>query len=190
MPKSAKPTLHGEIFPTQRRNRDHPTPCSPRALVLWIRPNILQGYVSNKAKEHNFTNPPTTWVKRKDAFSPPLNFTSQMDALIHFSTEVYRDCMKAEWNRWEDVLSPFPMGSLERVLWAVAFLKSTNGVADKVSCGHFRKVISNNPTISLDAYKDLQWFASNLRQTSKWVKNTFVLVNISSIFKRNGMVSR
>ena len=65
-------------------------------------------------------------------------------------------------------------------------------MGDKVSCGHFQKVISNNPTISLDAHKDPQWFASILQQTSKWVKNTFVLVNIFKYIQEewNGVPSQ
>ena len=49
---------------------------------------------------------------------------------------------------------------------------------DKVSCGHFLIVVANHPHITLDIYKDPLLIASILRQTSKWVKNTFVLVNI------------
>jgi endonuclease III len=117
-------------------------------------------------------------LKRRNQFVPPKDFVVQMDALIHFPTVVCKDCIAAERNRWEDVLSPFPIGSLQRVLWAVAFLKSTNGVADKVSCGHFRAVISKFPSFSLEIYKDPQTLAAILRQTSKWIKNTFVLVKI------------
>jgi endonuclease III len=70
------------------------------------------------------------------------------------------------------------MGSLDRVLWSVAFLKSTNGVADKISCTHFRELIKKSQPIRLDLYKRPLAIAAMLRQTSKWVKNTFVLMNI------------
>jgi hypothetical protein len=117
------------------------------------------------------------WIKRKEALIPPQNFNSQMDALIHFSTVNCNACISAEQNQWEDVLQPFPIGSLQRLLWAVAFLKSTNGVADKVSCGHFCAVIKTFPKLSPDVYKEPHTTAI-LRQTSKWVKNTFILINI------------
>jgi endonuclease III len=67
---------------------------------------------------------------------------------------------------------------LERVLWATAFLKSTNGVADRVSCGHFRDLIKNSPPLRLDCHNKPLQIAAMLRQTSKWVKNTYVLMNI------------
>jgi endonuclease III len=69
------------------------------------------------------------------------------------------------------------------LLWATAFLKSTNGVADKVSCGHFQKLIAKSPNIDIDIYKNPHEIASIIRQTSKWVKNTFVLINIFQYIK-------
>lgn len=133
-----------------------------------------------RKKKHNFSNPPLPWQKRKNAFTAPTEalFISQMDALFQFATVDCRESAQSERNRWEDVLGPFEIGSLDRVLWAVAFLKSTNGVADKVSCGHFRKLITKCPTLSLEIHKDPYALASLIRQTSKWVKNTFVLINI------------
>jgi endonuclease III len=101
-----------------------------------------------------------------------------MDALTQFATVDCKETMESERNRWSDVLAPFEIASLDRVLWAVAFLKSTNGVADKVSCGHFRKLIGKHPNMSLAIHQNPQEIASLLRQTSKWVKNTFVLVGI------------
>jgi hypothetical protein len=121
---------------------------------------------ATREKDHNFIKPPLTWIKRKAEFVPPNNYMSQMDALIHFSKVVCKDCISAERNRWEDVLAPFEIGSLERVLWAVAFLKSTNGVADKVSCGHFRAVIAKYPSLSLEVYKEPYTLAAILWQTS------------------------
>jgi hypothetical protein len=94
------------------------------------------------------------WIKRKEALIPPQKFISQMDALIHFSTIDCKDCISAERNQWEDVLQPFPIGSLQHLIWAIAFLKSTNVVADKVSCGHFCAVIKKIPKLSLDIYKE------------------------------------
>jgi endonuclease III len=47
-----------------------------------------------------------------------------------------------------------------------------------VSCGHFKSLIKNSPPITLDIYKRPYQIAAMLRQTSKWVKNTFVLMNI------------
>ena len=85
-----------------------------------------------------------------------------------------------------------PASSLQQVLWAVAFLKSTNGVADKVSCGHFLKLISKSQDIDLDLYKDPYAIAALIRQTSKWVKNIYVLLNISEHIdtKWNGVPSQ
>jgi endonuclease III len=88
------------------------------------------------------------------------------------------NCRDAERNNWNDVLEPLEKGSIERLLWGIAFLKSTNGVADKVSCGHFRKLIRKNTHMSLDMHTQPYRIAEILRQTSKWVKNTFVLMNI------------
>jgi hypothetical protein len=61
-------------------------------------------------------------------------------------------CSQSEQNNWSQVLDPLEIGLLERVLWATAFLKSTNGVADKVSCGHFRQLVKNSPPITLDLH--------------------------------------
>ena len=98
-----------------------------------------------------------------------------MEALIMFASTW---CSKAQRSNWRLVLSPLKEGSLERVLWALAFLKSTNGVADKVSCGHFQKLIKNDPNISLSLFNNPYYIVAMLQQTSKWVKNTFVIVNI------------
>jgi hypothetical protein len=84
----------------------------------------------------------------------------------------------SERSNWNQVLEPLPLGSLERILWVTAFLKSTNGVADKVSCGHFRELVKNAPTLTLDLHQKPYLIAAMLRQPSKWVRNTFVLMNI------------
>jgi hypothetical protein len=118
------------------------------------------------ARDHYFIKPPMPWIKRKEALIPPQNFISQMDALIHFSRIDCKDCISAERNRWDDVLQPFPIGSLQRLIWAIALLKSNNGVADKVSCGHFRAVIKKFPKLSLDIYKEPHTIAAILQQTS------------------------
>jgi hypothetical protein len=76
-----------------------------------------------------------------------------------------------------DVLDPFPIGSQQRFLWALLFLKSTNGVADKVSCGHFCNVIKHHPVLTMEIHKNPLKIASILRQTSKWVKNTVSYMN-------------
>ena len=87
-------------------------------------------------------------------------------------------CSSSEHNNWNQILQPLPIGSLQQVLWALAFLKSTNGVADKVSCSHFKKLISKDPNISLDFCDSPYKITAMIRQTSKWVKTTYVLVNI------------
>ena len=87
-------------------------------------------------------------------------------------------CSSSEHNNWNQILQPLPIGSLQQVLWALAFLKSTNGVADKVSCSHFKKLISKDPNISLNFCDSPYKITAMIRQTSKWVKNTYVLVNI------------
>jgi endonuclease III len=89
-----------------------------------------------------------------------------------------KECSRSERSNWNQVLDGLPLGSLERVLWATAFSKSTNGVADKVSCGHFRVLIKNSHALSLNSYQQPYVIAAMLRQTSKWVKNTFVILNI------------
>jgi endonuclease III len=144
------------------------------------------------ARDHYFIKPPTPWIKRKEALIPPQNFILQMDALIHLSTIDCKDCISAEQNRWEDVLQPFSIASLQHLIWAITFLKSTNGMADKVSCGHFCAVIKKFPKLSLDVYKEPHTIAAILRQTSKWVKNTFVLINIFTHIEEewNGVLSQ
>jgi endonuclease III len=126
---------------------------------------------------HKFSNPPMTWKARLSAFIPPENFSFLMDHLIQFAS---LRCSKSERNNWNKVLPEdiLPYGTLNRVLWSIMFLKSTNGVADKVSCGHFLKLIQKQTTLSIDSYLDPHSIAAMIRQTSKWVKNTFVLVHI------------
>ena len=130
-----------------------------------------------RKNEHDYNRPPRTWLLRFGKFRRPNTeaFESDIQLLLHFATTC---CPSAQRNNWLEVLSPFKIGTTERFLWALLFLKSTNGVADKVSCGHFRLVVKNHPPISMDLYKEPLKIASILRQTSKWVKNTVVLVNI------------
>jgi endonuclease III len=144
--------------------------------------NSYQCIPAIRTRPHKYSNPPRIWQKRRDTLSlvrpSILEFETIIDSLYQFSTLDCKESAESERNRWEEVLQSFSIGSLERVLWAVAFLKSTNGVADKVSCGHFRKIISKSPPLSLDLHKDPYAIASLLRQTSKWVKNSFVIINI------------
>jgi endonuclease III len=116
-----------------------------------------------------------SWFQRQSILKPPAEYKLLVDELYNFSI---KECSNSERNNWNDVLKPLPIGSLSRILWAIAFLKSTNGVADKVSCGHFRKLISQSPNLSIESYRQPHRLAALMRQTSKWVKNTFVLVNI------------
>jgi hypothetical protein len=123
-----------------------------------------------RKKAHYFIQPPRTWIFRYEQFKPPVTFYNDMDALSTFAA---KHCFREERNNWRKVLEHFNIGSPERFIWGLFFLKSTNGVADKVSCGHFLKVISNNPPpLSLAIYKNPEIIASIIRQTSKWVKNT------------------
>jgi hypothetical protein len=132
--------------------------------------NHYSGLPTLRKKTHYFTNPPKTWLDRYSNFTPPLStFYEDIDLLSDF---VESSCKKAERNNWMKVLAPFPVGSLQRFLWALFFLKSTNGVADKVSCGHFVKVVANHPPLTLAIHRDPELVASIIRQTSKWVKNT------------------
>jgi endonuclease III len=128
---------------------------------------------------HNFHNPPQPWLKRYNLLQKPPkpHYKVLIDAMLTF-VKTSKECSNAERSNWNDVLGSLPMGSLDRVLWSVAFLKSTNGVADKVSCAHFRELIKKSQPIRLDLYKRPLAIAAMLRQTSKWVKNTFVLTNI------------
>jgi endonuclease III len=105
-----------------------------------------------------------------------------MDQLLQFSQKY---CSQSQRNNWGKVLEGLEIGSVERLLWAIAFLKSTNGVADTVSCRHFRSLIKQSPTINLEMYEQPLEIASMIRQTSKWVKNTFVIVNIFRHIKEN-----
>jgi endonuclease III len=130
---------------------------------------------TRRTSEHSFFSPPAPWKKRLQLLTPPDQFITQMDALIQFSNKF---CHDSERNNWNDVLAQLQKGTIEHLIWAVAFLKSTNGVADTVSCGHFAKVIAKVPNLTLQVYKDPYLIAAIIRQTSKWVKNTFVLVNI------------
>jgi hypothetical protein len=127
-----------------------------------------------RGKDSHFIAPPKSWQNRLEVLAkPPNNFYSDMDLLIEFSNKF---CSRAERNRWREVLEPFAVNTTERFIWALLFLKSTNGVADKVSCGHFTRVVRNHPAISLDIYKDPKQIAGILRQTSKWVKNTVSII--------------
>jgi hypothetical protein len=103
-------------------------------------------------KPHSFTQPPLSWKLRYASCPIPSNFTNVMDELIQFSKKY---CATMERNNWEKVLKPLEISSLEHLLWAIAFLKSTNGVADTVSCGHSRKLIANCLEIKLEIYKFL-----------------------------------
>ena len=130
-----------------------------------------------RVSPHNFNKPPPSWIKRYSEFHPPVSYINLLASLAQFVKDC-KACSASERNNWHDVLSPFPIGSLSRVLWSIAFLKSTNGVADKVSCGHFRTIIKKSHQLSIEIYNDPYAIASILRQTSKWVKNTFVIMNI------------
>jgi endonuclease III len=135
-----------------------------------------------RQKTHCFTDPPLSWKKRYSSCPIPLNFQYVMDFIIEFSK---KHCPNSERNNWGKVLHKIPLGSLQRLLWGIAFLKSTNGVADTVSCGHFRKLIEQSPDISLELCEHPLQVASMIRQTSKWVKNTFVIINIFRYIKEN-----
>ena len=139
---------------------------------------------------HKFNDPPPSW-KMCYSGCPNLSYREVIDTLSHFVLNC-KECSKSERDNWSDVLSPLSIGSLDRVLWSIAFLKSTNGVADKVSCGHFRHLIKDNNTLSIRSHEDLYKVASILRQTSKWVKNTFVVTNIFRYIEQewNGVPSQ
>jgi hypothetical protein len=128
--------------------------------------------------KHKFHNPPSTWISRYLHLKQPTRYKEIIDCLVQFVKNC-KECSKSERSNWNQVLEPLPLGSLERILWATAFLKSTNGVADKVSCGHFRELVKNAPALTLDLHQKPYLIAAMLRQTSKWVKNTFVLMNNS-----------
>jgi endonuclease III len=126
--------------------------------------------------KHPYISPPAKWKTRLLDLVVPT-YQNEIDALVEFVSSS-KICSKSERSNWNDVLAPLHHGSLERVLWSIAFLKSTNGVADKVSCGHFRELIRQNPHLPIRIHEDLHAIAAMLRQTSKWVKNTFVIANI------------
>ena len=130
--------------------------------------NHYRDIPTTRKSDHYFIRPPNTWKRRFDHFRPPGDsFYEDIDLLSNFATHC---CPLAERNNWRKVLDPLKKGSMERFLWSLLFLKSTNGVADKVSCGHFSKVVRSKPHISLDLCENPKLIASIMRQTSKWVK--------------------
>jgi hypothetical protein len=82
--------------------------------------------------KHNFHNPPRSWLCRYQQLKQPTKYREIIDCLAQFVKES-KGCSRTERSNWNQVLDGLPLGSLERVLWATAFLKSTNGVADKVN---------------------------------------------------------
>jgi hypothetical protein len=123
-----------------------------------------------RKKPHPYIKPPKSWIEKYNQLTtPPESFYEDITLLHNFTT---RKCTTAERNNWMDVLIRFEIGTQERFIWALLFLKSTNGVADKVSCRHFQRVIESEGALPFDIYKDPYCIASILRQTSKWVKNT------------------
>lgn len=128
-----------------------------------------------REEKHKLLNPPKSWIQRRSDLTIPTNYNNVIDKMAIFSRS---ECPNAQRNNWDKVLSPLKVGSLERLLWATAFLKSTNGVADKVSCSHFLALINRSAIFPLEIYKEPFLIAAMIRQTSKWVKNTFVLANI------------
>jgi hypothetical protein len=169
------------LFSYQKAKQEIKKP-DPIGTVRPLRPfeldyfNYMSDHYQNlptiRKKNHFFNNPPQTWIKRYEAFNIPTTFYSDIDLLYDFAAN---HCPLAERNNWRKVLAPVSSSTelkVERFIWALLFLKSTNGVADKVSCGHFSKVVKDHPPITLQIYKDPLLIASILRQTSKWVKNT------------------
>ena len=131
---------------------------------------------TTRPHKHRFVSPPKCWQKRLDDLCKPTDYYQHsLNSLAAFSRS---ECAQSQRNNWNQVLGSLQEGSLQRVLWALAFLKSTNGVADKVSCCHFKKLIEKDPRISLDLCDEPYQIAAMIRQTSKWVKNTFVISNI------------
>ena len=59
------------------------------------------------------------------------------------------------------------------------FLTATQGLADKVSCNHFRVVSQKHKNVLLKDVQEEKHIASIMLQTSKWVKNS---VQLSKIF--------
>ena len=119
---------------------------------------------------HPCVSPPATWIKRAGEIKPPAELKATIHALISIATEF---CGRSERQNWERVLAPLPLGSTARTIWALLFLKSTNGVADTVTCNHFAKLVRKHADISWsDVHpSNIERVAAILRQTSKWVKN-------------------
>jgi hypothetical protein len=105
-----------------------------------------------RSGKHKFHNPPSTWISRYLHLKQPTRYKEIIDCLVQFVKNC-KECSKSERSNWNQVLEPLPLGSLERILWATAFLKSTNGVAGKVSCGHFRELVKNAPTLTLGLHQ-------------------------------------
>jgi hypothetical protein len=101
----------------------------------------------------------------------PKTVLEQIQSLHKYAKE---NCGEEERMGWGLVLQDLKLDTEERFAWALLFIKSTNGVADKVTCNHFRKAIERVVgQLSIDrlAANPLQ-IAAIIRQTSKWVKNS------------------
>ena len=120
---------------------------------------------------HPFTEPPPSWRKRYNILQqllPPSIWN--IDRLIAFS-KLFPDAPR---NNWVDVVPvhKYPIHSMKRNIWSLLFTKCTNGVSDKNTCSHFRKLLQDDYPISLGVHRHPLELARILRGTSKWVKNT------------------
>ena len=126
-----------------------------------------------RPKPHKCLTPPLIWKIRYAALQPPS--TLDLNLIVQCGIFVSENCAKAERNNWLLVVDRYEIGSIVRFVWCLLFIKCTNGVSDKVSCGHFKILVQNVDTVAmygLELYKHPKLIAAILRQTSKWVKNT------------------
>ena len=88
---------------------------------------------------------------------------------------------------WESVFDPLPLNSESRFCWGLLFSKSTNGVSDKITCNHFRKIIKKVGDLTLDKIIDDEIFICRLLcNSSKQNMNTVAVQNVCNfIVKEN-----
>ena len=108
--------------------------------------------------------PPEIWWTRYNDFgsptTPPEDYAPLLDTLQQFS-KIH--CNDAPRNNWEAVLSPLRLGTQLRFIWALLFIKCTNGVADTVTCQHFKDLIKAHHPVSSTLYNEPMRLAAILK---------------------------
>ena len=102
-------------------------------------------------------------------YKPPR--TELLEKLHQFTSTYLGDQPRMQW---QEFLGDIEGGKESKFCWCLLFMKSTNGVSDKVSVGHFAALIRKAKAgpLSLKQLTNDHFVAAILRQTSKWVMNT------------------